>query len=77
MEDCVNKNLDYINRKYLNEINDIALDEEVGDYLIENENVIHIDVTENEPETNWDTLKKVIEQLPDDQDDEQKEKSRE
>ena len=26
-----------------------------------NEGVIHTDITENEKETNWDTLKKVIE----------------
>ena len=29
MEDCVNNNLDDITRKYLNEINDIGVDEDV------------------------------------------------
>ena len=30
IEDCVNKNLDDITRKYLNEINQIGVDEEGG-----------------------------------------------
>ena len=40
----------------------------------ENEGVIHRDITENEPETNWDVLKKVIEECPDGQDEDKKEK---
>ena len=31
MEDCVNINLDDISRKYLNDINEISVNEEVGD----------------------------------------------
>ena len=42
---------------------------------MENEYVIHRNVTENEPETNQDTLKKVIEECSYDQDDEDKEKN--
>ena len=41
--------------------------------IVYNEYVIDRDVTENEPETNQDTLKKVIEEWPDNQDDEKKE----
>ena len=40
----------------------------------ENEDVIDREVTENGPETNWDTLKEVIDKSPDDIDDEKKEK---
>ena len=36
--------------------------------------MIHRDITENELENNQDTLKKVIEKCPNDQDDEEKEK---
>ena len=62
MEDCVNKHLDDITRKYLNEINEIGVDEEgVEKYLMENEDVIYRDATKNEPETNWCILKEVIE----------------
>ena len=60
MEDCVNKNLDDTTRKYLNETNEIGVYEEGGDFFTENEYVIHIYVTENEPENNWDTLKNII-----------------
>ena len=40
----------------------------------ENEGVIHREITENEPGTNWDVLKKVIEECPDGQDEDKKEK---
>ena len=61
-EYCANKDLDYTTRKYLNDINKIGVDEEVGENkFIENEDVINRDVTKNEPENNQDTLKKVIE----------------
>ena len=57
------------------EINEIGVDEDGGETkYIENKDVIHRDITENEPETNRDTLKKLIEEFPDDQDDEDKEK---
>ena len=57
----VNKNLDDTKIKGLNDINYIGVDEEGGENKdIENENVIHRHITENEPETNRDTLKKVI-----------------
>ena len=59
MEYCVKNNLDNINRKYLNEINEIDVGEERGNTkAIRHEDVIHIDITINEPETNQDTLKK-------------------
>ena len=46
----MNNNLDDRNRKYLNEINEIGVDEEGGETKdIENQYVIHIDITENEP----------------------------
>ena len=52
IEYCVNKNLDDRNRKYFNEIDDIDVDEEVGETKdIENEDLIHREITENEPET--------------------------
>ena len=71
MEDCVNKHLDDTNKKYLKEINQIGDDEEVGDTKnTENGVVIYRDITENKIETNRDTLKKLIEELLDDQDDE-------
>ena len=60
VEDCVNNNLDGITRKYLNEINEIGVNEEgVGGYM-ESEDGIDREVTENEPEINWGTLKEVI-----------------
>ena len=34
MEDCLNSNLYNITRKYLNEINEIGLDEEGGEFLL-------------------------------------------
>ena len=75
MEDCVNKHLDDTNKIYFNEINEIGVDEDGGQTkYIGNEDVIHRYITENEPETNQYTLKKVIDECPDDQDDEQKEK---
>ena len=71
MEDAENKNLDDTKNKYLNEINDIADDKEGGETKdIKNKVVIQRDITENETETNQDTFTMVIEQLPDDQDDE-------
>ena len=71
MEDAENKNLDDTKNKYLNEINDIADDKEGGETKdIKNKVVIQRDITENETETNHDTFTMVIEQLPDDQDDE-------
>ena len=46
MEDCVNKNLDDITRRYLNDINEIGVYEErVENKFIENEYVIHRDFT--------------------------------
>ena len=49
MEDCMNKKLDGITRKHLNDINEIVVDEEGGEEnIIENKDVIHIYVTENE-----------------------------
>ena len=65
MEDCVNKNLDDIPRKDLNEINEICVHEEGGLFITENEDVINRDVTKNKPETNWFTLKEVIDECPD------------
>ena len=35
----------------------------------ENKGVLHRDMAKNEIETNWDTLKKLIEKCPDDLDD--------
>ena len=68
IEDFVNKNPDDTNSKYFNEINHIGLDEEGGETkVIGNEDLIHRDITENEPETNWDSLKNVIEELADNQ----------
>ena len=68
MQDCVNKNLDNINRKHLNEINEIGVDVEwVETKDIENEDVIHRNITENEQETNRYTLKNTTEECPDDQ----------
>ena len=62
IKDCVYINLDDTNIKYLNDINEIGVDEErVETKYIENKGVIHIYITENEPETNRDTLKRVIE----------------
>ena len=59
MQDCVNKNLVDTNKKYLKEINQIGDDEEVGDTKdTENGVVIYRGITENEIETNWDTLKR-------------------
>ena len=40
-------------------------------FFIENEDVIDREVTENKPETNRDTLKEVIEECPDNQDDDE------
>ena len=55
------------------EINEIGVDEDGGETkYIENKDVIHRDITENELENIWDTLKKVIEEFPYDQDDEKK-----
>ena len=45
--------------------------------LWKGEGIIHRDINENEPETNQDTLRKVIEESLDDQDDEEKEKTSE
>ena len=62
IEDSINKNLDYGNIKYLNEINEIGVDLEGGETkTIENKYVIHRYIIENESETNRDILKKVIE----------------
>ena len=62
IEYSVDNNLDDTNRKYLNEINEIGVDEWRGETkYIENEDVISRDITENLPETNRDTLKKVTE----------------
>ena len=41
-------------------------------FLTENEDVIDREVTENELETNWNTLKEVIDEFPDDLDDDDK-----
>ena len=58
----VNNDLADTNRKYLNEINEIGADEwRRKTKYIETEDVIHRDITENELETNRDTLKKVTE----------------
>ena len=47
----------------MNEINEIGVDgEEVETRDIDNEDVIHRYITENEPENNWNNLKKVIEE---------------
>ena len=60
----------------MNEINEIGVDgEEVETRDIDNEDVIHRYITENEPENNWNNLKKVIEEWPYYQDDEVKEKN--
>ena len=62
IEYSVDNNLDDTNRKYLNEINEIGVDEWRGETkYIENEDVISRDITENLPETNRDTLKKATE----------------
>ena len=57
----------------LNELNEIVLDDEEGEETTEteNESVIHRDITENEAETNQDTLNMVIRKFLDDQDDEE------
>ena len=56
------------------EINEIGVDEDGGETkYIENKDVIHRDITENEPETNQDILKNLIEDFPDDQENEEKE----
>ena len=44
---------------------------------MENEDAIEREVTENETETNQDSVKMVIEEWPDDQDDDGKEKTAE
>ena len=73
MEYCLKKNLDERNSKYLNEINDIGVDGKGWETKdIEYEYVIHRDINENEQENICDTLKKVIEECPDDQYDEKK-----
>ena len=78
MEDFANRNLDDLTRNFLNEINEIGVDEEVVEKIhIENEDVIHRDVTKNEPETNRYTLKNITEEFPDDQDGEEKGKTAE
>ena len=48
IEDSLNKKLDDTNRKYLNEINEIGVDEWRGETkYIENEGVISRDINEN------------------------------
>ena len=65
IEYCVNKNLDDRNRKYFNEIDDIDVDEEVGETKdIENEDLIHREITENEPETLLGYLEKCNRRMP-------------
>ena len=59
MEDCVNKNLDHIPRKYLNELNEIGVNKEVGIVFTENKYLIYREVTEIGTETNWDTFERV------------------
>ena len=55
------------------DINDIGVDgQEVETKDIENEDVIHRNIDENKPYTNRDTLKKLIKELLDDQDNELK-----
>ena len=64
--------------KYLNNINEIGVDEDWGETKdTKNEYVIHRNTNENEPENNRDTLKKVIEEFPDDQDKKEKERTTE
>ena len=66
MEDFVNKNLDYNNKGYFNEVNETSIDDEGGEETTEakNQGVIHIYIIQNETETNQDTLNKVIEKSP-------------
>ena len=67
-KDCVNEeHEDSIINEFLEE-NDTELYDEVREISIEteNEDAIHIDITENETETNMDTYKDVIDELPDD-----------
>ena len=74
MKNCVNKNLDHNNRKIWIYITGIGIDAEGKKTKeIDNEYVIHRDNTENEQAINHDTLKKIIVECPDDQDDEVKE----
>ena len=64
-----------IETENLNDINEIGVDgEEVKTKDIDNEDVMHRDITENEPETNRNTSKKITEECPNDEDDETKEK---
>ena len=57
MGDCVNKNLDDL-KKSMNDINEIGVDgQEVETKDINNEYIIHRYMTENESNTNRDTLK--------------------
>ena len=59
----------------MNDINEIGVDgQEVETKDINNEYIIHRYMTENESNTNRDTLKKLMEECLDDQDDEVKEK---
>ena len=49
----------------MNEVNDIGVYEEGEETKdIENEGVVHINITENESKTYQDTLKNVLEELP-------------
>ena len=57
----------------MNDMNDIDVDvQEEENKDIDNEDLTHIDITETELEANWDTLKNVIEEYPDDHDDKDK-----
>ena len=68
MEDFVNDEHEDIIINDQIEENDTDTHYEVREISIEteNEDAIHIDITENETETNMDTYKDVIDELPDD-----------